>query len=134
MSPVTDVRASGKVEWVFAMAYRPYDYNEADAIYERRSDLSVDGFTMVRIRVAIKVYRNLWRKRPMKQTRGKFVLWIMQWLDEMRAKGTPHPLHFELVRCAKDHMQTMSGQQTYAELLRGRGQRAVHKVRYGGRR
>lgn len=112
--------------------WQPVTYKQALPIYEQRPDIWVDGFTMVRIRVAIKIVRKLWAQRPTGQSKASFSLWLLTWLDKQRKAGTPHLLHFEITRAAKDMMQGMTGEMMYAEMLRTRGGRAIHKVRYGG--
>jgi len=116
------------------MAWKPLTHQEAVPIYQRRSDLWIEGFTLVRIRVAIQIVRREFKRRPYGQRPHAFGLWMLKWLDEQRQRGQPHPLQWELIRCVKDMMEGSSGEMVYAEVMRTKGGRAIHKVKYGGRR
>lgn len=116
------------------MKWQPIEHSRAVQIYDSRSDLVVDTFSLVRLRVAIAIVKKEYRRRPTGQTRATFAAWYLTQLQKLQHQQIPHPLHFELVRCLKDLMAGMSGEQVYAEMRRTRATRAIHKVRYGGRK
>lgn len=116
------------------MPYKPYSRDEAEQIYSTRPPIENEGFTMARMRVAILIVRKQYRRKPHKQKIGAFCLWYLEYLDKYKRKYGPHPLQWEILAALKGLQQGSTGAQVYAELLRGRGKRIVHKVAYGGRR
>lgn len=116
------------------MPSKPLDEATAAVRYEERCNIENDSYSVVRLRVAIQVYRQLYSKRPRGQTTMSFNNWLLVFLDKLRHAEKPHPLQWELYACAKTTAAKHSGAWLYANTVRHRAKRAIHKVAHGGRR
>lgn len=106
----------------------------AMSLWVGRSDLWTEGFTLIRLRVAIRVADRLWHHWARITSKTPFPRYLLNRLDKMRSEGMPHPLHWELTTIAKDLQKGLKRHHTYARFCFHRARRAIHKVRWGGRR
>lgn len=107
---------------------------QSKQMYDYRVNLENDTFTLVRVRCAIMCTRQLYMEWYKRDLAWNFPSWALVVLDGMRGRGNPHPLHWEMIACLKAMMRGEKGHHVYSGIARHRAKRAIHKVRYGGRR
>lgn len=81
--------------------------------YSQRPLLDDDTRRGVRYRVAIQIYRRLWAVRPHRQSKARFLAWFVKSLDKRVQARRIHPLHAELLHCARAHKSGVSAAQLY---------------------
>lgn len=107
---------------------------QSKCMYTYRPNLENDTFTLVRVRCAIMCTRQMYKQWRDRTNGVSFELWAHVVLDSMRLKGKPHPLQWEMLLCLKAYSKQEMGHHVYSGIARHRAHRAIHKVRYGGRR
>jgi len=111
---------------------------QCEALYVGRSDLWIEGFTLCRARVTIRVmeawYREWQQNREAVPYYDYFPKHVIMKLNHMRKRGQTHMLHWELTAFAKCIDRKERREQYYAGMAHTRAKRAVHKVMHGGRK
>lgn len=107
---------------------------QAAALYNSRGDLWLETFTLVRMRVAIRIIERIYKLKYRGTDKYYYIAEIMKTLEKRRAKGDSHMLHFELIAVLKEIQRGHRREMIYANLRHVRAKRAIHKVMHGGRK
>lgn len=105
-----------------------------EALYNGRSSIWIEGFTLARCRVAIRCVERVYMFRPDLRDPYDLSRFILASLDRQRKRSQPHPLHWEITAFVKHICQGGTRRTFYAGLCHTRAKRAIHKVMLGGRR
>jgi len=108
--------------------------DECLALWNARGDLVVEGFTLLRTRVAIRCVERAWRNHFKGTDRFYYCMKMVQSLDKQRQRGKPHPLHWEIIMVVKEIQRGGRREHIYANLRHVKAKRAIHKVLHGGRK
>lgn len=107
---------------------------QAAALYNSRGDLWLETFTLVRLRVAIRVVERIYKLKYRGTDKYYYITQIMGTLERRRAAGHSHMLHFEIIAVLKEIQRGNKREMIYANMRHIRAKRAIHKVMHGGRK
>lgn len=116
------------------MGVLPLTSEQCIDLWVARPSLWVEGFTLCRLRVAMRCVDRLYFATKDRIGHQEFPLYVVRALERRRDAGHLHPLHWEMLAVAKNWGTDVRRWHMYAQILRFRATRSIHKVRYGGRR
>lgn len=103
-------------------------------LWNGRSSIWIEGFTLVRLRVAFRYTDILWQRWSKMTSKKPFHTYVFNYLDDLRRAGTPHMLQHELMMVVKALQKGDRRHHVYARFCYHRARRSVSNLKYGGRR